>query len=355
MGRDSRIGIHEMRINKGAGPNPLKGFRVEEAAIRRVGRELQRPECILAERDGTLWAADARGGVMRIAADGTQRLVVQQSQARTEVAADSSQSLMSGTLPNGLAFARNGDILIANFGTDRLERMTRGGQTRILLDSLDGVPLGKVNFVLRDSQDRLWITISTTVNPWSQAVDPTLADGYIVLVDSNGPRIVADGFRFTNEIRMDASEEWLYVAETTGKRITRLRVTPDGSLVGREVYGPSNLGAGLVDGIAFDAYGNLWATMIFADRLVAITPEGDLLELMNDGQPAATARFEDAFAAAVPVPAEIMLACGGPTGNLLTSLAFGGPDLRTVFLGGLRGTEIPFFRSPVPGLPMVHW
>jgi hypothetical protein len=27
---------------------------------------------------------------------------------------------LEGTLPNGLAFARNGDILISNFGTDCL-------------------------------------------------------------------------------------------------------------------------------------------------------------------------------------------------------------------------------------------
>jgi gluconolactonase len=344
-----------MLIRNSPGPNPLKGFRVEEAIIRRIGSELQRPECILAERDGTLWAADARGGVMRISADGTQHLVVQHAGAPVNLAVEPSQSLLSGTLPNGLAFADNGDILIANFGTDRLERMTRGGETRVLLDSVDGVPLGKVNFVLRDRRDRLWITVSTSVNPWSQAVDARLADGYIVLLDAKGPRIVADGFHFTNEIRMDAREEWLYVAETTGKRISRMRTKPDGSLVEREVYGPSDLGDGLVDGIAFDAYGNLWATMIFADRLVAVTPEGDLLELMNDGEPAATARFEAAFALAAPVPVDTMLACGGRICTLLTSLAFGGPDLSTVFLGGLRNTEIPFFRSPVPGLPMVHW
>jgi gluconolactonase len=344
-----------MPIGNGAVPNPLKGFRVEEAAIGRIGRELQRPECILAERDGTLWAADARGGVMRISGNGSQRLVVQHGDACMDPAAESSQNLLSGTLPNGLAFADNGDILIANFGTDRLERMSRGGETQVLLDSLDGVPLGKVNFVLRDSRDRLWITVSTSVNPWSDAVNSRLADGYIVLLDADGPRIVADSFRFTNEIRLDAREEWLYVAETTGKRITRLRARPDGSLVDREVYGPSSLGDGLVDGIAFDAYGNLWATMIFADRLVAITPEGELLELMNDGDPEATARFEAAFATTAPVPLDTMLACGGRTCSLLTSLTFGGPDLSTVFLGGLRSTEIPFFKSPVPGLPMVHW
>ena len=33
-----------------------------------------------------------------------------------------------------------------------------------------------------------------------------------------------------NEIRLDANEEWLYVAETTAKRVTRLRVLDDGEL-----------------------------------------------------------------------------------------------------------------------------
>src|SRR3954465_3865946 len=67
--------LRMLRANMGKN-NPLKGWQVDRAAIRHVGRDLQRPECVLAERDGTLWAADARGGVMRIAADGQQRLVV---------------------------------------------------------------------------------------------------------------------------------------------------------------------------------------------------------------------------------------------------------------------------------------
>jgi sugar lactone lactonase YvrE len=209
--------------------------------------------------------------------------------------------------------------------------------------------------VLRDSRDRLWVTVSTRGNPWSDAINATLADGYIFLLDERGPRIVADGFRFTNEIRLDAGEEWLYVAETTGKCVTRLRVQPDGSLTDRELYGPSSLGDGVVDGIAFDAFGNLWATMIFADRLVAITPEGDVIELMNDGDPAATARFEAEFATGAPVGFDTLMACGGPVCPWLASITFGGPDLSTVYFGGLRANHIPAFRSPVPGLPMVHW
>jgi sugar lactone lactonase YvrE len=59
-------------------------------------------------------------------------------------------------------------------------------------------------------------------------VNANLADGSICLIDERGPRIVADGFKFSNEIRLDGTEEWLYVAETTGKRVTRMRVQPDG-------------------------------------------------------------------------------------------------------------------------------
>ena len=343
-------------IRQARGPNPLKGFQVDPAAMTRVGHDLQRPECILAERDGTLWSADARGGVMRIDPDGKQTLIVQTVDPHFALAPGrEAESLLTGTLPNGLAFAANGDILISNFGTDRLERMTRTGETRVLYDSIDGKPLGKVNFVLRDRRDRIWMTISTMVNPWSEAVNNSLADGYIVLVDERGMRIVADGLHFTNEIRFDADEEWLYVAETMAKRVTRLRVAPDGALTDREVFGPSSLGAGFIDGIAFDSYGNLWATMIMAERLVAITPDGELLELLDDGDPTSTARLEAAFATGDTVPFDILLACGGTICNWMASVTFGGPDLSTVYLGGLRSTDIPSFKSPVPGLPMVHW
>ncbi|MBL4802214.1 MAG: SMP-30/gluconolactonase/LRE family protein [Emcibacter sp.] len=345
-----------MLLKESRGKNPLKGWQIDPETITLVGHDLQRPECILAERDGTLWSADARGGVMKINPDGTQQLITQTVDNHFDIAGNGAQdSLFQGTLPNGLAFAQNGDILISNFGTDRLEVMTRDGQTRVLADTIDGVPMGKVNFVLRDSKNRIWITVSTKVNPWDQAVCSTLADGYIALLDERGLRIVADGFAFTNEIRMDANEEWLYVAETTGKRVSRLRVQADGSLTDREVYGPSNLGDGVIDGITFDAYGNLWATMIFADRIVAITPSGEALELLNDGNPEATAQFEKEFSTGNPVSFDTLMATGGRLCPWLASVTFGGADLKTVYLGGLKATSIPSFTSPVSGLPMVHW
>jgi sugar lactone lactonase YvrE len=208
----------------------LRGWQVDRATIRTIGRDLQRPECILAERDGTLWSADARGGVMRIGPDGSQQLIAQTEDARFAQAADGpGKYMLQGTLPNGLAFARNGDILIANFGTNAIERMTRQGCSQTLYSELDGRPLGKTNFILRDSQDRIWITVTTRVEPWTRSVPERIADGYVALIDDSGMRIVADGFFGTNEIRLDAREEWLYVVESNARHISRLRVQPDGS------------------------------------------------------------------------------------------------------------------------------
>lgn len=334
--------------------NPLDGFEVDPAAITYVGEGLQRPECILAERDGSLWSADARGGMVHIRPDGTQTLIAQQEATAFSEATDEETRFVSGTLPNGLAFAETGDILISNFGTDRLELMTRAGQSRVLADSIDGAPIGKVNFVLRDRRGRIWLTISTRIRNWMRAMSPNVSDGYIALYDEGRLRIVADGFRFTNEIRLDAREEWLYVAETCGRRITRLRVQPNGDLTDREVFGPCDHGA-FIDGIAFDVHGNLWGTHVMTDRIFAITPQGDLRILLDDDRGSTAGKtLMTAFEADGATP-DMMLACGGSIAPWFASITFGGPDLRTVHIGSLRGTRIPTFRSPVGGLPMAHW
>ena len=226
-----------------ASDNRLNGWQVDRGAIRTIGHDLQRPECILAERDGTIWAADARGGVMRIAPDGSQQLITPYVE-RTPAEAGSFEDRYvqaQGSLPNGLAFAENGDFIIANWGTDAIEQMTRDGCLSTLYDEIDGQPLGKANFPLRDSKNRIWFTVTTREQPWTRQLNTKTPDGYIALIDECGIRIVAEGFSGTNEIRFDDSEEWLYMVESTGRRVSRLRARRDGTLTEREVYGPSEL------------------------------------------------------------------------------------------------------------------
>jgi gluconolactonase len=335
--------------------NPILDFGIDKSSLKYVGNGLQRPECILAERNGDLWAADARGGVVRISPDGKQQ-IISQKQSEDFAAADSEATrYLHGTLPNGLAFAKNGDILISNFGTDRLEIMTRGGDSKVLADSVGGQPVGKVNFVLRDAKGRIWVTVSTKIKNWMHALRTDLPDGYICRYIDGTLRIVAEGFHFTNEVRMDAKGEYLYVAETTGGCISRLRVDEDGNLGKREIFGPSSLGKGAwPDGIAFDSYGNLWGTMVYSDKLFVLTPQGDLRILLDEGDPAKVDALEKAFLNN-QVNESVLFATGQGIAPWMASITFGGPDLQTAYIGSLKAHNIPCFRAPVPGLPMSHW
>ena len=194
----------------------------------------------------------------------------------------------------------------------------------------------------------------TRLNPWTLSVNEKTPDGYIALIDADGaPRIVADGFIGTNEIRLDAAEEWLYVVESNARHISRLRAAPDGSLSGREIYGPADLG-GIPDGFAFDELGNLWITLVNADRLIVLTPEGEVLTLLDDGDADGVRAFDEAFFAGTMTP-EILGGGRGTLAPMMASVTFGGPDLRTVYLGSLMGSRLPSFRSPVAGLPLAHW
>jgi gluconolactonase len=187
------------------------------------------------------------------------------------------------------------------------------------------------------------------------ALRTDLKDGYVAVYENGVLRMVAEGFGFTNEVRFDAAEEWLYVVETTGGCITRLRIDKQGNVAERQVFGPSNLGKGTwPDGIAFDSFGNLWGTMVYSDKLFVLTPEGDLRILLDEGIAVKVEALEKQFFAG-QVTEDVLFATGNGVAPWMASLTFGGPDLQTAYIGSLKGKKIPFFRAPVPGLPMAHW
>jgi sugar lactone lactonase YvrE len=62
----------------------------------------------------------------------------------------------------------------------------------------------------------------------------------------------------------------------------------------------------------------------------------------------------DKLAAGTATPDDLA-AAAGPRLQFLTSVCFGGQDLRTAYVGSLAMSRLSTFRSPVPGLPMSHW
>lgn len=318
---------------------PIKEFRLDFSDLTQTGKDLVRPESVLAQPNGALWISDGRGGITRINPDGSQHFFGG-----------------LGGEPNGLALAGDGTLYIANIATGAVQKLDPStGYVQDFLTEVDGVKLTCPNFVFLDSKNRLWISYSTRESVWWPAAAHPRPDGFIVLLDDKGPRIVADGIYFTNEVRLDAKEEYLYAAETMKSRILRFPVRSDGSLGKQEVYGPDGLGTGAaVDGFAFDSKGNLWVTLVIRNGLGIITPDGDYHVVIEDANDAVLSTFEQKIADGSATPAD-MAAAAGQRLQFLTSIAFGGPDLRTVYLGSLAMNYLPTFRSPVAGMQLHHW
>jgi sugar lactone lactonase YvrE len=312
-------------------------------AIRFVGAGLVRPECVLATARDDLYAADWRGGVSHVRPDG-------------------SQALYTGTLPdgrkarpNGIALRRDGSFLFADLGEalGGVFELRRDGTVRSVVQAVDGIDLPPSNFVHQDALGRIWITVSTRHAPRSAAYRADVADGFIVLADARGARIVADGLGYTNEALPSPDGRHLYVNETFARRLTRYRISAGGDLSSRETI--ATFGAGTFpDGLAFDTDGGIWITSIVSNRVIRVAADGSQRIMLEDNDPAHLAAVEQAFLSGAMGKPHLDEVRSKRLKNV-SSLAFGGPDLRTAFLGCLLGDAIATFRTAFTGVPPVHW
>ncbi len=134
-----------------------------------------------------------------------------------------------------------------------------------------------------------------------------------------------------------------------------MRILPDGNLINIEKYGPSDLGlGGFPDGITFDSYGNLWGTLVFGEKVFSITPKGDLKIIFDDGNKEICRKIDSAFFNCT-LTEELMLSGLSSVAPVMTSITFGGKDLKNIYIGSVLGTSLPYFRSPVAGRPPIWW
>jgi len=321
----------------------MRQISTDEIAF--AGADLQRPECVLCTKSGDIFASDKRGGIVHIKPDGSQCLYVGRS-------AD-----LSGPLfPNGFALDRGGDFLVAHLDAKDggVFRLQRNGSVTPLLREVGGVAFTTTNFVLLDRKGRLWITVSTRRVPRDLSYRAGVDDGFIVLYDSRGARIVADGLGFANELRIDPNEKWLYVNETYSRRLSRFSLETDGTLGARETVVEFGYGT-YPDGLAFDAEGAIWITSVISNKLLHILPNGRLTEVLHDYDQRYLETVEAAYLAGRMGRSEVDNMVASKLKSL-SSIAFGGPDLRTAYFGVLLGDSLPVIRNmPVAGAPMAHW
>ena len=306
------------------------------SAVTWVGEGLKRPECVLTTAKGELFATDHDAGIVEVC-----------KPKRTIVGAP------PGFLPNGIALTRDREFLIANLGPGGgVWRLDRDWRLFPHLLEADGELLRVCNFVGVDLAGNEWISVSTRTHPRELSFRPRHADGFVMRRDAKGAHIVADGIGFTNECRVDPTGAWLYVNETCAKKITRFPIKGD-KLGARETvhaFGPAEF----PDGFAFDSEGGVWIACVISNRVIRIERDGRRTLILDGCIPELIAGVEAEFNADKGGRHHMQLGARSPLKNI-ASVAFGGPDLKTVYLGNLAGDRIPRFKSPIAGAEPVQW
>jgi gluconolactonase len=298
--------------------------------LERVGRGVQRPEDVHVDADGHVFVSDANAAISEILPGGGLRRIG-----------------AAGGEPNGFALLADGSAIVANFALGVLQRVElTTGEVEPFVESVGGAPLGAVNYPLLDRAGDLWVSSSTRGDPVVMLATGE-PDGFLFRVDTSGrAEIVLDRIAWPNCMTLDDDERHLYVCRSAHADVVRIPVTAGGLgeptrygpvLGGRgpEEFGPQQLDAfadpetlrrwAFTDGCAFDAEGNLWVTLLSANRIVMITPDERVVTV-----------FDDPAGAVVVSP---------------TSVAFGGNDLRDVYVGSLVSDYVVKARSPIPGRP----
>ena len=257
--------------------------------------------------------------------------------------------------PNGIALASDGSFLIAHLGADAggVFRLGANGTVTPVLQALGGRPLPPTNYVIEDADGRLWITVSTRLSPRALGYRADVADGFIAVVDHRGARIVADGLGYTNELAIDPAGRWLWVNETFGRRLSRFPLRADGALGPRETV--TTFGKGFFpDGLAFDSAGHAWVVSIVSNSILRVAPDGTQVPILEDSDPAHVDWVEAAYLSGTMGRPHLDKAAGRVLRNI-SSIAFGGPALRTAYLGCLLDQRLPTFEVPLAGQPPTHW
>ena len=200
-----------------------------------------------------------------------------------------------------------------------------------------------------DSVGALWCSVSTMAEDMIDTIARGTADGFIFRVapDRRSAHVIADEVSFPNCMALDRNEDYLYVVRTVAADVVRFptrdaTVGPQeqfGPLLGRrrpDEFGPDHgrfladpqtaRRWGMADGCAFDVDANLWVTLVLANRIVAISPDGRATTVLDP-------------------PDRALLS--GPT-----SIAWGGQDMRDIYIGSILP---PYVLKGEARCPACRW
>jgi hypothetical protein len=204
------------------------------------------PEDVVVDADGALWTGLDDGRIVRVQ-PGTEPKVVANTGGR----------------PLGLEVDRAGRLLICDSHRGLLRLDPATGQFETLVSEVAGRPLMFCSNVVESSDGTIYFTESTSrfrYEHYKAAVLEARGNGSLFRRSTDGTvTTLVTGLHFANGVALTADESAIIVAETTGRRLLRYPLTPDG--VGRPEPLLANL-PGYPDNISRAPDGRIWVAMI---------------------------------------------------------------------------------------------
>ena len=309
------------------------------------GQGLVRPECVLATQAGNIYTSDFRGGISQITPNGECHFF-----GGIEI---DGVGLLK---PNGICLLPDGSFLAAHLGdtTGGVYRVERNNNITPWVTELDGIPLPPSNFIYLDHQGRFWLTISTRQIPRAKGYLKDISDGFIVLIDQNGARIVADNIGYTNEVYVPPSGDKLYVNATFTRETLAFDITDTNQLTNRQVIASYDAGI-YPDGLTMDEQGQLWITSIVSNSVVKVNPQTHQTSLILQDVDQAHLRWVEQAYQDNEMGRPHLDNVHSKVLKNISSLAFSGDNLSTMVLGCLLGDAIASITTKVNGIAPAHW
>jgi len=217
---------------------------------------------------------------------------------------------------NGTTFDLERRLILCEGDNRRVTRTASDGRIEVLMDRYEGKRLNRPNDVVCKSDGSIYFTDPGLRVPLAERELP-YAGVYRVMPDGS-TSLVAD-FEYPNGLAFSADERRLYVANTRwAQYIHVLELDAAGRMVRRRIFADmsSDETDGVPDGMKVDTEGRVFCTG--PGGTWVFSPEGKRLGIIRTPE----------------VPANI---------------AFGGPDLKTLFL--TARTSVYTLQIKAPGLP----
>ncbi len=251
----------------------------------------------------------------------------------------------------------NGHFLLAHLGdvAGGIYRLAPDGAISDVVTHANGYPLPPTNFVAIDAIGRIWLTVSTTITPRADDYRKNACTGFIAVAEpgQHNARIVVNDLGYANECIVDLNNNYVYVNETFGRRLLRFDLATDGTLSKRHVFTTFDFGT-YPDGLTLEENGNLIVTSIVSNRVIKVSANGEQELILEDADSEFVEAVESAYRSD-SLSSKHLASTGNTELANISSLAFGGDDRSTAYIGNLLGSCLYSFDTAMRGVAPSHW